>query len=264
MYPEIIRVGDFTISSFGVMVAIAFLAAYWVSSLEFKRKELDEKLLSNLFIASMVGGIVGAKILFLIENVSLSEIARNPVEYIFSRGGLTFYGGFFLAAFLIWVICRLNNINTWKILDAIAPSIAIGHAIGRIGCLMVGDDYGVPTNLPWGMAFPEGLPPTTEKVHPTQIYETILLTIIFVILWRVRKKEKQDGWLFSLFLILAGTERFLIEFIRATTPSPIPGLSLAQLMALGVIVVGVVKLIQIRASKPITASEIKRSKKGLR
>lgn len=249
MYPELFRIGDFVISSFGVMVAIAFLVAYWISSLEYKRKGLDEKLLSNVFVAAMVGGIVGAKILYLFENVPIPEIIRNPIPNLFSRGGLTFYGGFFGAVLLVWIISRTGNVSFWKILDGLAPGLAIGHSIGRIGCLLVGDDYGVPSDLPWAMAFPKGLPPTTERVHPTQIYETILLGIIFVVLWKVRKKEAPDGWLFSMLLILAGIERFLIEFIRSTSPSPIPSLSLAQVIALGLIIVGIIKVVQVRDLK---------------
>ncbi len=249
MYPELFRIGDFVISSFGVMVAIAFLAAYWVSSLEFNRKGLDEKLLGNIFVAAMVGGIVGAKILYLFENVPVSEVMRNPFSHLFSRGGLTFYGGFFGGAILVCIVTLRSKTSLWTVMDCLAPSIALGHSIGRIGCLLVGDDYGVPSDVPWAMAFPNGLPPTTERVHPTQIYEAILLGIVFFILWKVRKRNMPDGWLFSLCLILAGIERFLVEFIRATTPSPIPGLSLAQLIALGLIIVGVIKLIQTISSK---------------
>lgn len=249
MYPELFRIGDFVISSFGVMVAIAFLVAYWISSLEYKRKGLDEKLLGNVFVAAMVGGIVGAKILYLWENVPISEIMRNPVPNLFSRGGLTFYGGFFGAVLLVWIISLRSKVSFWKILDGLAPGLASGHAIGRIGCLLVGDDYGTPSDLPWSMAFPKGLPPTTERVHPTQVYEAILLGIIFLVLWKIRKKEAQDGWLFSILLILAGIERFLIEFIRSTSPSPVPGLSLAQVIALALIIVGIIKLVRVGDSK---------------
>lgn len=247
MYPELFKIGDFAISSFGVMVALAFLAGYWVSSLEFERRGLSEKLLGNIFIAGMVGGIAGAKILYLIENVPLEELMRNPVPYVLSRGGLTFYGGFFGAVLLIWIISYMNKVSLWTIGDAVAPALALAYAIGRIGCLLVGDDYGVPSDLPWAMAFPNGLPPTTEEVHPTQIYETILMGgIVFVYLWAIRKKDAPTGWLFSIFLILAGVERFLIEFIRNTTPSPIPNISIAQLMAVAIVIVGIVKLVQIR------------------
>lgn len=263
MYPELVKIGDFVISSFGVMVALAFLSGYWLMSLEFPRKGLGEKLVGNILIAAMVGGIVGAKALYLFENVPFSELVTNPVPYLLSRGGLTFYGGFFLAVFLVWIIARRNNISLWTIGDAMAPALALGYAVGRIGCLLVGDDYGVPSDLPWAIAFPEGLPPTTEEVHPTQIYETILMGFVFIYLWTIRKKDAPAGWLFSIFLILAGLERFLIEFIRSTTPSPIPYLSVAQLMAIGVGVVGVVKLVRIHRLEATVEKEggVSRSKK---
>ena len=249
MYPELFRVGNFTISSYGVMVAFAFLAAYWLSSLEFKRRRLDERLLGNFLIAAMVGGIVGAKIVYLLENITFSEFVRNPIHYLLARGGLTYYGGLLGAALLMWFIAHRNKMSFWTLGDAVAPGLAIAYVIARIGCFLVGDDYGVPSDLPWAIAFPKGLPPTTERVHPTQIYEIILMGVVFIYLWKVRKKTVPTGWLFSIFLILAGLERFLIEFVRATTPSPIPHLSLAQLMSIGMIIVGVIKLIQIRELK---------------
>lgn len=249
MYPELIRIGNFTISSYGVMAAIAFLVAYWLSSLEFKRRRLDEKLLGNFLIAAMVGGIVGAKILYIFENVPLSEIVRNPITYLFSRGGFTYYGGLFGGALLMWIIAYRNKMSFWTLGDAIAPAVAVAYAIARVGCFLVGDDYGVPSDLPWAIAFPKGLPPTDVRVHPTQIYEIILSLIIFIYLWRIRKKDAPTGWLFSIFLILAGVERFLVEIVRNTTPSPIPHISIAQLMSVVMIIIGIIKLVQIRTVK---------------
>ncbi len=249
MYPELFKIGNFTISSYGVMAAIAFLAGYWISSLEFKRRGLDERLLGNFLIAAMVGGMIGAKIVYVFENVPLSELMRNPIPHLFSRGGFTYYGGFFGGALLMWIVALKNKMSFWILGDAIAPALAIGYAFARIGCLLVGDDYGVQSGLPWAIAFPNGLPPTMERVHPTQIYEVILSAIIFVYLWKIRKKEAPTGWLFSSFLILTGIERFLVEIVRDTTPSPIPHISIAQLMSIVLILVGIVKLVQIRALK---------------
>ena len=248
MYPDLIKIGNFVISSFGVMVAASFLVAYWLCLKEFRRKNLSEDLLGNLFLAAMVGGIVGAKLLYLLENVPLREILANPVQHILSRGGLTFYGGLFGAILLTWIVARRGKLNFWVLGDAVAPAMAIGYAIGRVGCFLVGDDYGVPSNLPWAMAFPKGLPPTLERVHPTQLYEVIIMTLVFLYLWRIRKSSYKPGYLFSLYLILAGSERFLIEFIRNTTPSPIPNLSLAQLMAVFIILVGTIKIYKLRNS----------------
>jgi len=117
---------------------------------------------------------------------------------------------------------------------------------------LVGDDYGVPSNLPWAIAFPNGLPPTTETVHPTQLYEIIIMFIAFLYIWKIRTKVRPAGWLFSIYLIISGFERFFIEFLRNTTPSPIPNLSIAQVIALGLIVAGAVKLYTLSSSGEIT------------
>jgi phosphatidylglycerol---prolipoprotein diacylglyceryl transferase len=249
MYPELFRIGNFGISSYGVMAAIAFLVAYWLSSLEFKRRGLDEKLLGNFLIAAMVGGMVGAKILYVLENIPFSELVRNPIPYLFSRGGFTYYGGLFGGALLMWIVAYKNKMSFWTLGDAIAPAVAIAYALARVGCFLVGDDYGVPSNLPWAIAFPKGLPPTDVRVHPTQIYEIILSVIIFIYLWKIKKKDAPTGWLFSIFLILAGLERFLVEIIRNTTPSPIPHISIAQLMSIVMILIGIIKLVQIHTLK---------------
>ena len=249
MYPELLRIGSFVVSSFGLMVALAFLAGYWITSVEFKRKKLDDKLLGNLLLLSMLGGIGGAKLMYIFENVPLSDFISSPFTHIFSRGGLTFYGGFIGAVLLFWILTIKNKVSFFKVMDAMAPALAIGHSIGRIGCFLVGDDYGIKSDVPWAVAFPKGLPPTTDPVHPTQVYEVILMGLVFFVLWKLRKRNTPDGWLFSILIILAGIERFLIEFLRSTTPSPIPDLSVAQLIAIGLIVIGILKIISIK-NKP--------------
>lgn len=248
MYPDFIKIGDFVISSFGVMVAIAFLTAYWISSKEFKRKGLSEELLGNLFIAAMIGGIGGAKLLYLLENIPLKELFSDPIQHIFARGGLTFYGGLIGSLLLTWIVVKRHKISFWKIGDAVAPALALAYSIGRIGCFLVGDDYGVPSTLPWAVAFPKGLPPTLETVHPTQVYEVIIMVVVFLFLWKIRKRDYKVGYIFSIYLILAGVERFLIEVIRNTTPSPIPDLSIAQLIAIVLILAGAVKIFKLKNS----------------
>lgn len=267
MYPELIKIGNFTISSFGVMMALCFIAGYWVITLEAKRKGLNDKLVGNMFLATMVGGIVGAKLLYVFENVPLSELARHPLDSLLSRGGLTYYGGFFGAIILTWIIAYKNRLSMWVVGDLAAPALALAYAIGRIGCFLVGDDYGVPSDLPWAMPFPKGLPPTNVPVHPTQLYEIIIMSIVFVFIWKIRKKEKPPGWLFSVYLVIAGLERFLIEFLRSTTPSPVPDLSVAQLMATLLIAIGAFKLYKTRsagetAEEPIDPKKFGKKKKA--
>jgi len=241
MFPELLRIGDFQITSFGAMVAISFLVAFWVSWIEFERKGISRQLHEHVFIVCVIGGVLGAKLLFLIENVPLSNIISHPKHYLLLRGGLTFYGGFFLALIAVLAVIKRHKESFWKVLDALAPSLAIAYATGRIGCFLVGDDYGIGSNLPWATPFPKGSPPTLDPVHPTQLYETIIMSLVFVVLWKIRKNKKPVGWLASIYLGLAGLERFFIEFIRDTTESPISGLSVAQIMALFLIIVGALK-----------------------
>ena len=247
MYPELLKIGNFSISSFGVMVAISFLVAYWLCLKEFRRKNLSEDLLGNLFLAAMIGGIAGAKLLYLFENIPIKEILQNPVQNLFARGGLPFYGGLFGALLLTWIVAKRSKLDFWLLGDSVAPAMAIGYSIGRLGCFLVGDDYGIRSDLPWAVAFPNGLPPTVDPVHPTQIYEVLIMLVVFLYLWKIRKDIYKTGYIFSLYLILAGSERFIIEFLRNTTPSSVPNLSIAQVMAAVIILFGLYKLFRLKS-----------------
>ncbi len=249
MFPELLSIGDFHITTFGAMVAVSFLVAFWISGMEFERKGMSRRLHEHIFIAALVGGILGAKLLFLLENVPLSDILSHPKHYLLLRGGLTFYGGLFLALFASLVITKKYKESFWKVLDASAPALAIAYALGRVGCFLVGDDYGIASTLPWAMPFPKGSPPTLEAVHPTQVYETITMLLVFLVLWKLRKKDRPVGWLACIYLGLAGLERFFVEFIRNTTESPISGLSVAQVMAIALILIGALKYISLRKHK---------------
>ncbi len=228
------------------MVAVSFAVAFYVSSLEFKRKKISLDLHGNIFLAVMIGGILGAKLLYILENVPFDELMNNPFSYLLSRGGLTYYGGFIGAIILFIIVVRKAKESSWKVLDASAPALALAYSVGRIGCFLVGDDYGVKSDLPWAVAFPEGSPPTFDKVHPTQVYEVAIMFLVFLFLWKIRKKNRQAGWLFSIYLVLSGTERFFIEFIRTTTESPIPGISIAQVTAIILIFIGILKYINLK------------------
>ena len=251
MYPVLFRIGDVVISSYSVMVLLAFLVGYWLGGAELRRKGLNGNLADLLLIPCVLGGIGGAKVLFLVQNVTLSEILSDPLRYLSS--GLTFYGGLIGALILIGLVVWWRKVSYWAVTDSIAPGLVLAYGIGRIGCLLVGDDYGIPSNLPWAMAFPQGAPPTTERVHPAQVYDTLLMIGLFLFLWKIRKKERPNGWLSSVMFILLGIERFFIEFIRNTSPSFIPGLSQAQLISVGIIILGVLKLIQLRAAAKATS-----------
>jgi phosphatidylglycerol---prolipoprotein diacylglyceryl transferase len=253
MYPTLFRIGDFSLSSHTAMMVVAYLFAYGISLSEFRRKDINEGLCDIFFIAAIIGGIGGAKILFVYQNATLSDFISHPLQYLAS--GITFYGGLIGGTILFILTARWKKVSFWLISDAATPGLVLAYAIGRIGCFLVGDDYGTPTNLPWAISFPNGSPPTTERVHPTQIYDTLLMLLTFAFIWMIRKKSLPTGSIFAITLIILGIERFFIEFIRHTSPSIIPGLSHAQLISIGITIVGIYKLIQLRF-RVIKSSEV--------
>lgn len=244
MYPTLFKTGNFEVSSFTVVFVIAYLVAYKIGLAEFKRKGISENLCDLFFIATVIGGVGGAKILFLYQNVTLTEFISDPISYLAS--GITFYGGLTGSIILFVLAAKWKNVSFWFITDACAPGLTAAYAIGRIGCFFAGDDYGIPSNLPWAVSFPNGSPPTLDRVHPTQLYDTFLMSFVFILIWKIRKKTLPVGTLFALTLIIFGVERFFIEFIRDTTPSLIPGISQAQILSVAVIIIGISKLIQLR------------------
>ncbi len=243
MYPTLFTIGDIAISSFSFMVLIAFLVGYFVAESELKRKGLNGNLADILLIAAVIGGLGGSKVLFLYQNVSFSDFISDPVRYLAS--GFTFLGGFLGALLLIWLVTQMKRVRFLLITDAAAPALILAYGVGRIGCLLVGDDYGVPSNLPWAIAFPNGAPPTFLAVHPTQIYDTISMVIFFAILWSIRKKNYPIGWMTAVTFMVLGVQRFMVEFLRNTTPSFVPGLSQAQVISIILVLIGAVLLYKV-------------------
>tara|TARA_A100001011_G_scaffold202506_1_gene210883 strand:- start:30779 stop:31537 length:759 start_codon:yes stop_codon:yes gene_type:complete len=236
MMPYLFEFGPIKIPSYGVMLMTAFLSCYYLLNRELKKKGKDPEMASDAIFWAALGGILGAKLYYLLENYKL--VIADPVGMIFSGSGLVFWGG--LAGGMIAVLSylRYKNEDWIEWTDFISPLLILGYSIGRVGCTLVGCDYGLPTNLPWAMTFPNGAPPTLIPVHPTQIYETLLGLIIFSILWNLKYKLKK-GYLFSLYIFLAGTERFFIEFIR-TNPKYLIGLSGAQIISILMITISLI------------------------
>jgi len=226
------EIGPF--KTFGAMLALAFLACGLVAARRFKELGKPVDWAYEIIGFAIVGGIVGAKVYYLIENpgeISLSGLLGGT--------GLVFYGGALggVIAGLIWAWWRgfLNGF----LLDMGAVGLPLGLAIGRIGCQLSGDgDYGPASSLPWAMAFPNGEVPTNEEVHPTPIYETIAAGMIAWVLWRLRDRFK-PGVLFPAYLVLQGIERFLIEFVRRTDEVA-AGLTAAQFQSIGLVLIGLV------------------------
>lgn len=259
--------GGAPITSFGVMMFLSFFVAGVLLKKEMIRLELDGERAWDILFAAVVGGIVGAKAYYVLLN--FDDTLQDPIGMIFARGGLVWYGGFLLATLLVYRAIRRHQLPLGKMADAIASPISIAYAIGRMGCFLVGDDYGRPTDHWVGIAFPEGSPPTrvdyleqyfgitvdpalveqfgpVVPVHPTQLYEVAMSTAMFLLLWRLRGHRFGYGWLFSLWLVLAGIERFLVEIVRVKDDRFIAGLTLAQLISILLIVVGIVLMVRLQ------------------
>ena len=194
---------------------------------------------------------MGARLYHVLE--SPRELLADP-SLLISRFGFAWFGGFLGGFVALLFLARRFGIPALEFMDLCSPAAAVGYAIGRIGCLLSGDgDYGVPTSLPWGMSFPNGVVPTTERVHPTPLYEFFIWLVIAVILWRIGKKAaigaRPKGEIFCAYLILTGVARFLIEFIRIN-PRSFFGLSNAQTASLVSMVVGSILLWRIKSRLP--------------
>jgi phosphatidylglycerol:prolipoprotein diacylglycerol transferase len=211
MYPILFTIPglDLPVTTFGVMMALGFLAAYWIAAKGMAEDGLDVEQAPNLLIWTMVGGVVGSKLYYAID-VSIRE-GQPFFQLLFDRAGMTWYGGLMGGALLGVLGAKFHGLPVGTFAKDVAPGLAVGQAFGRIGCFLVGDDYGRVTDVPWGVAFPKGAPPTLEKVHPTQLYEVIWLLPVAAVLWSRRKKSP---WLIGEYLMANGVGRIVIEHWR--------------------------------------------------
>jgi phosphatidylglycerol:prolipoprotein diacylglycerol transferase len=251
------------ITGYGIMMMVGFLIGGWLIGLELKRRGLNQDYAADFIIAALIGGVLGAKLWY----VALTQDAGA----LLSRGGLVWYGGFIGGALAVlfngW---RLKVPARWT-MQVAAPALAAGYALGRVGCFLVGDDYGRPTDLPWGVAFPRGLPPSTAAnladfrvaipegtdpstvlaVHPTQLYEVTIMLVVFALLWTLRSRERGTGWLFAVYLMLAGLERFFVEIFRAKDDRFVAGFTIAQVTSVVLIGIGAYLYLRWRDDPPL-------------
>jgi len=261
-----LHLGPLTIPTFGLMVATGLLAAAYVLQADFDRRRTqfvksgyqkssgkpshrDEGFL--IIGVAGLAGLVGARLYHVLERPR--ELIADPAVLV-SRFGFAWFGGFLGGFVALVFLARHFGIPVLEFMDLCSPAAAVGYAIGRIGCLLSGDgDYGVPTTLPWGMSFPNGVVPTTQRVHPTPLYEFFIWLAIAAFLWQMGKKAvsgaRPKGEVFGGYLILTGVARFLIEFIRIN-PRSFFGLSNAQAASLVSIVAGAILLRGIRSLLP--------------
>jgi phosphatidylglycerol:prolipoprotein diacylglycerol transferase len=250
MWPTLFKYGSFEITTFGLMMFLAFVVGGWVLTRQFRRYGLAEDDATNVLLAAAIGGLVGAKIYY--------AILYGDLSLLVSRAGLVWYGGFLGGALAVTLVIWRKRLPFFTVADAAAPGLAIGYMLGRIGCFLVGDDYGRPTESFVGIAFPKGAPPTTARslrefgvaidpllpddtllrVHPTQLYEAGAALIMFLILLSASKRPHVAGRIFGLFLILMGIERFLVEIVRAKDDRFLGPFTVAQLISVILVALG--------------------------
>jgi phosphatidylglycerol---prolipoprotein diacylglyceryl transferase len=234
MQPEI-DIGPLTLQTFGLCFAAAFVVSGAVVARRLVEWGKPGDWAYEMAFAALVGGVVGARVDFLIQNYD--EVSDDLLGNIFTGSGLVWFGGFIGGAIGVMIWARFRGMLNISLLDLAAVPLAVGYAIGRIGCQLSGDgDYGQPWDGPWAMAYPEGTVATDVPVHPTPIYETLTMGLVAYALWRLRDRFR-PGILFALYLVLAGAERFLVEFIRRNE-EVLLGLTQAQVLSLAMMVAG--------------------------
>jgi len=253
LFPKLFEIGPVPVYSYGLMLGVTFIVGSILFNRELKRNGYSESIGANLVFICLIGGILGSKLFYVIEEWNFSS--TKPLsdfftkEILLSPSGLTFYGGLLLAIVLVAIYCKSKKIPVLKMFDMMAPSAALGYGIARIGCHLSGDgDYGIEVNgTMWeflGYSYANGTVPTKPGilVHPTSIYELVAAILIFAYLWRIRKDFAVPGIVFAYYLIFAGLERLLIEFIRLN-PIVFAGLSQAQIISVGMIIAGTILLV---------------------
>jgi len=260
VYPLLIHIGGFTLTGYGIMMMLAFLVSGWIFARELQRRDLEPSIAWDTVVFAVIGGLVGSKLYY--------AIAVGRLSAFFARGGLVWYGGLAGGVGAVLAYIWLKKLPLRVLLDAISPALVSGYLIGRIGCFSVNDDYGLPSHLPWAVAFPQGAPPTTAAnlrdqfhvaipagvpldrvmtVQPTELYEIALSLVVLWLLWRWRKHRHAAGWLFGVYLVLSNLERILVEFVRAKDDRVLGVVTVAQLFGLGLVLLGVILIWLFRA-----------------
>ncbi len=216
MYPILIKIGPFTLYTYGLMIAIGILVAVMVARHEAKRKSLNPDKIADLAFYLVIAGVIGARLFYVATTPSI--FIHDPIEILrIWNGGLVFYGAFITALITCLIYLKKNRMPIWKTTDVFAPAVAIAHVFGRLGCFFAGCCYGKVCSLPWAVTFtnPNTLArPIGVGLHPTQLYDSINNLIIFSLLWAFRRRMKFDGQLFWIYILLYGVNRSIIEQFR--------------------------------------------------
>lgn len=265
-HPFQFGIGPLQFTGFGIAVVLGFVLAQMIAQQEMERLGHDPAPIGDMIVGAVIGGLLGAKLYFV--------VVLGNWDALFARGGFVFWGGLAGGAAAVLAIARWKKVPMLRTLEVGAPSLAAAYAVGRTGCWAIGDDYGRPWDGPLATQFPEGAPPSTAgimasefgvrfppgtdpatvvAVHPTQLYQVAMITVMFLIIWRLRKHQHREGWLFGVYLVLAGIERFLVEFVRAKDDLLSFGLTIAQVISIAAILGGIAWLIAFRRPGAVSA-----------
>jgi phosphatidylglycerol:prolipoprotein diacylglycerol transferase len=251
VHPFSYPLGPLELTGFGLAMFMAFVIAQIVAQRETERRGYDPNPVGDLVFAAVIGGLLGAKLYYV--------ILMHDISALFQRAGFVFWGGLIGGTIAVLAMAKWRGMNLARVADVGGPAVMAAYAVGRTGCWAVGDDYGRPWDGPLAVAFPEGAPPSTVgimsrlfhvqfpatmptdmvvSVHPTQLYEVTMACILFGILWRLRDHKHAEGWLFGLYCVFAGVERFIVEFFRAKDDRFFGQLTTAQLLAIAFVLLG--------------------------
>ncbi len=241
MYPVLVQIGTFELRSYGITVALTFLLGLWLSAKEAKRKGLDPSLIQDFALYALLGGIIGGRIYFVVFS-NPAYYLQKPWEIVAVwHGGIGIIGallGGFLTA--LWY-CRRKKLSFWRFADTLAPGVALGQAAGVFACLLNGDSYGKPTDLAWAITYtdPRAMAPLNTPLHPVEIYEMAIYFLVFLLVWRTRKKYRSEGFAFLTCLAGYGAARFAVEFFRGNPAIIAWGIPAAQVFGAALILVSI-------------------------
>lgn len=250
MHPVLFKIGPVAIYSYGLMLALGFLTGIYLAKQEAVRLGIGKEIIYDLGLYTLISGILGARILYVLVN--LESYTSSPLKILLlNEGGLVFYGGLILACIVGFLFIRKKRLSFFRVADIVAPSIAVGESIGRIGCLLYGCCYGHPTSLPWGISFEPDSPAWSQYgsmyLHPTQIYSSLSNLAIFIILTLRRRNSRFEGEIILFYLMLSSLGRFMIENLRGDNPEFFLTLTISQCLALLIgITAGIVYLLKKR------------------
>ncbi len=254
MYPELFRIGPLTINSYGIMLALAFIIGIFVAIKKAEKRGIHRDMIVNLAFIVMISAIVGSRLFYVLFHLDefkgqwIYTFLPVQADGSIGLGGLIFLGGFLGALLSGSIYVYVKKVSFWKIVDSVAPSLALGLFLGRIGCFLNGCCFGKECDLPWGATFPANSPAGYQmgqvEIHPTQLYASAYGLLIFIILMMLDRKEWFQGFLFGTFLILYGISRFIVDFFRfyETEMFLIDGIGFNQIVSLLLIIAGVLLL----------------------